>query len=265
MLSDIKKSYEEKASHIENYKTISRNELVDLYIKNESDPKLKEYYLSAIICRYWNSINRYHFNTGGSNIPIEECYDWVIRGVMDALERRPWIDPNSKIYNKKNGQDIAINQCILTSKLMYYQNSNYDKRRINYGLPSVDSILDDGLEGHLPSTEEIELDLANQVIKDAIKNKDYSLAFIVDNISYGDSFKEENNELIFDEKKLLRQLKSIDIKYGKLFAKRFNANPKEVNIAIDQFNNLKTDKLFKKLKYNLLKLRSNPILSKECD
>ncbi|MBO7697142.1 MAG: hypothetical protein J6Y28_04630 [Acholeplasmatales bacterium] len=54
MLDDYKRSYEECANLIKDWKSISSIDLCNNYIKNlNTDSNKAQSYLSAVICRYW--------------------------------------------------------------------------------------------------------------------------------------------------------------------------------------------------------------------
>ena len=55
-LEEIKNTFEIYANYINGWKTMNKNELVNLYIKNEEDEFSRECYYAAIILRYWSII-----------------------------------------------------------------------------------------------------------------------------------------------------------------------------------------------------------------
>lgn len=263
MVSDLKKIYEEKASLISDYKHINKNELVNLYIKNENNPILKEAYLSAIICRYWELINKY-YQQSYTSVSIEECYDWLIRAILYALEHRKWLDPENKLYNDPCAPDKVINRCMLSSRRIFYQASNYAKRTLNYKTTSVEDVMlayGDVFPDEDNSFNEVE-DCTNSLINEAISNDNYFLAFMIDGIAYFDTFKTyDYNDNIkhfdFCERKLAKHLKNLDKNYGDMFSQRFKVDKNNVYKAIEEYNKLSRVKLYNRIHSNMERLRKN--------
>ena len=55
-LEFYRKAHEARASSIEGWKTMNKNDLVNKYIEVEDNAELADAYMSAILCRYWGII-----------------------------------------------------------------------------------------------------------------------------------------------------------------------------------------------------------------
>lgn len=284
MLESYRKPFEELASSkIPDWKKINKNDLINSYIKYEyKDPELAQAYLGAIFCRYWNHIGSLYSKCYTSGVTKEECYSWLVDGVTFCLKDRIWLNPNNKLYGDPNGPDKAMNIDISTYKLIFYQTSNYDCRRVNYGTVNIDKLLSK-VESEvsnstnnnksinwvykLISCKEKDYDYIDSSIKDLIINSfnkgDYFLAFMVDMIChYRDvfivtktkhSYKEE-----FSQKKLTKYIRCLDEKYALNFAFRFNINKdRVVKVVKENMNSLSSGKVRDNIKasLNLLKFK----------
>lgn len=238
MLSDIRRTYEEQANKISDWKHIDKNELINLYILHEND-SLRDVYLSAIILRYWNAINKY-YTSSYKSASIQDCYDWLIHAVLYALKNRKWLDPNNKLYNDPTGPDKVMNRCIASSRLIFYQASNNDVRKINFNLASAEALIEEYGDGAFPSIDDDSLPLVedpvNDIIIKAFNNKDYFMAFMVDRIAHYDVFDATKDDkgytyTEFNPKKLARYMRSMDSNYLTDFTKHFKFNKDEVNAA----------------------------------
>ena len=115
MLTEMKKIYSDQADMIEGWKDKSKTELCNLYIQNENDEMLRNCYFSAIILNYWNKIYTLQANTY-LTATLEDTYQWVVDGILYALEHRKWLDPNNKLYTDPDAPDKVINRRICFMK-----------------------------------------------------------------------------------------------------------------------------------------------------
>lgn len=264
MLRSYRLIYEAKAEKIPKWKTINKNDLINLYLKYESDPVYAEAYLSAIICRYWGLIDKYYAQSCHS-VPVEEVYDWLIRAVLYALKHRKWTDPENKLYNDPAGPDKVINRCMLSSRRIFYQASNYDKRAANYGASSLEKLSEDCGDALMPeittSYENVE-DCAENLIKDYFKRGKFFTAFFIDGIANYESFDKKNprKEYDFNSKKLMRHLNQLDQKYAESFAERFDFDLEIVTNAVAEMRSLTRIKMHNRMRYSTERLKKNKAL-----
>lgn len=254
MLEAYKKAHEDLADLYikENWRTMDKNVLVNKYVEVENNPKLADAYMSAIICRYWNAINKY-YNSSYKVVDAQTCYEWLIQAILWAVQHKKWLEPGNKLQKDPAGPDKVINRCIASVRLGFFQSSNTDKRRQNFGLDSLDGIAEDESKaGLMPSFESEDLDEGtmsiNQLISSAFDKKDYTTAFVVDNIVNYDvfeSFKDDGGVLhsTFNKKKLLRLLRAMNYHYSETFAYLYNKPLDNVTEAVQECTALSRTRL----------------------
>ena len=101
MLNEIKKSLTACARQLSKpYESYTIDELADAYCeasdtKNES---LKNIYISALILRFWYTIDKmYRANTVAPSLEREDFYWWLYEAIEYACKYRGWQDPNKKL------------------------------------------------------------------------------------------------------------------------------------------------------------------------
>lgn len=244
----------------EDWRKMNKNDLVNKYIEVENNPVLANAYMSAIICRYWNSLNNYYLKSYRSVSP-EDCYGWLLNAILWAVKHRKWKDPNNKLYNDPNGPDKVINRCIFSIRMGFYQSSNTYKRKRNFGIYSLESLMEDyGDAVYLPSDDNLSIsDEALSVYnltRSAFTNGDYITAFIIDCIVYGDLFRRSKKKhLKFNKQGLISKLHNLDSNYINHFANTFNLKEEDVESAKKQCSRLSKGKLITAVKHSFKKLR----------
>ena len=73
MLEQEYKTLYTAASSIPNWQTMNKNDLINAYIDNEEDEKLRNSYFAAIMCRYWKNIFKYYAQSKNSGFTVEDC------------------------------------------------------------------------------------------------------------------------------------------------------------------------------------------------
>ncbi len=249
MLNSYKKEYEKCAdlSIKEDWRKMNKNVLVSRYIEVEKNPVLANAYMSAIICRYWGALNKY-YNASYNSVDKFTCHDWLVQAILRAIKKRKWLEPDNKLYGDPNGPDKVINRCIMSERLGFFQSSNTFKRKQNYGNESIEKLQEENPDApNLPCYNPNELDEGtisiNQLISSSFDNKDYTTAFLIDGIINYDVFEKEKMTTgaitsIFNEKKLMRHLRALNITYAKTFADLFNKPVEDVKYAVDEFKSL---------------------------
>lgn len=274
MLDSQKRLYEQKADLLSGWRTMNKNDLVNLYIQHEKDPKLADAYMSAIICRYWGAISKYWARSKNS-VSVEDCYDWLIRSILYALQRRDWLDPNNKLYTDPNAPDKVINRIITSTRLGFFQSSNTHKRKSNYGTRSFEGMLEDNpeTEGDCILMEDLQDEESwwdiKGLVQDAMKKKEYVKALMVDAIAYYDVFDREKGSdgkwyTQFNPKKLSRHLRNAPANYCKTFTEMYGTPKQEVQTALQTCKDLSRTRLYTAIKRNLKALaRSKALLVEE--
>ena len=142
MLEEYKEAYRQKADYIAGWNKLSRSELCRKYIENIDNKDISESYLSAIIYKFWNVAEHNYFTQSYKGLATQQdCYDWNVEGILYALDKHVWDDPNNELYGDPNGPEKAINVTIYGQKLNFYNSLKTYKRQINSGLVSQSSVL----------------------------------------------------------------------------------------------------------------------------
>ena len=233
MLSDIKKSYVECASQIEGWETMNKNDLANLYLDNIDNPVLKEAYFSTLVLRYWGNINKFYSQFYNS-VTVEQCYDWLINGLLYALGHARWRDADTSVYGDPNGPDKVINRCILCEKQAYFQFTNMKKRKANFATSSVEALQEELGDAALPQSnddihEETEVKLYEDLIAKCFDEKKYFAAFLLDRIINFDVFDKKVDEhkithIILSKRKLIKLIHNPDESYKQYFLDRYGVN-----------------------------------------
>lgn len=269
MLEDIKKSYETYAKLLPGWEKMNKNTLVNLYIENEHNED-SEIYFAAIMCRYWYNIGKY-YNQSRNSVSIEECYDWLVHAITYALKHRKWLDPQSSMYNDPAGPDKVINRCIASTRQIFYQASNTDKRKVNFQLESIEKH-EDTYGENMRSRIDLNAIPTYNSEKDAISaakieeivryftNNDMPFAgVLVDAIAYQDTFKEKKISALvstFDlnKKKLTDFVNNIDTSFAEYYSKKYKVKKEIIeNLALNlkKSNSNRLNKLIQKTMYEL--------------
>lgn len=272
MLEKQKLIYEQRADNVvPGWRTANKNDLINKYLEYEhTDRVLADGYMSAIMCKYWRAIDRY-YATSKNSVSVEECYDWLVRSVLYAIKRRPWIDPNNKLYTDPNGPDKVVNQVIKSTRLGFYQSSNTHKRKLNYGTASLDALMEDlGEAAPLPEVDNLhdmiwDMDIRN-FVQDAFKNQEYLLAFMVDGIVNYEVFDHERGQdgymySQFNPKRLSRHIRALSPKYCEQFSKVYGVETSDVVKAAQIVHDFSRVKLKNGLNRNMKLLGRTKALS----
>lgn len=235
MLEEVRKSYTIRAeSVVPNWKELDVNTLCNLYIQHEHNEFERDGYFSAIMLKKWGYIGRHYVNSKASGFSIEQCYDMVCDAVLYILKMRKWLDPNNKLYGDKNGPDKCLNRCIFSARQRDYYLSNRDKRRINFGKVSLDSIMEsvgdhsDLLEDNsedFSSDENLDSNISlKTLVSELFKKHKVLEALVIDNIINDDCFttKSESREMVVEEGVEEYKVYHNNFKLGKLVDNLYN-------------------------------------------
>lgn len=269
MLEDYKESLRACANLIPDWESKGKNELCREYVLHKDDERLRDAYLSAVLCRYWNLISKYHFMSSNVASP-EECYGWLVDSVLCCLTLTSWENPSSSIYNDPNGPDKVINRCMKCARLTYYQFINRKKRRDNFGLLSIDEMAESfGQTVKEPedttSTDRLSEWAIIDYIKDAFGRKDYFTAIMIDCIIHEEVFDTITNETgnsvaTFNVRKLARFISEINSTYINDFASRYKLKVEDVEKAVSYFKDVKTSTLRAKAQTVLERLQHDSFI-----
>lgn len=260
ILQNYYNNFSSVADNIANWRSLSKNELLNLYLEHEHDKNLKESYISAILCRYWGAINKY-YKSSKNSASVEECFEWLTHAIMYALEHRKWKDPNSKLFDDPSGPDKVVNRCIASTRNIFYQANNNDNRKINFGLESIQRLQDDNLSYVLPSVDGFDTDCVNNIFfKDLVKEKfdngKYIQGLIIDGILNANVFEKdkESNTIQFSKKKLAKHLRSFDDRTIDIISVNYKIDREIISEISAEMKKMLGTKLYKIIDYTLVGL-----------
>ena len=195
MLNDTKRDLTFLARKlVKPYESYSIDELADAYCDavDSGNEALKDIYISALILRFWYTIDKmYTSNTVAPSLEHEDFFWWLYEAIEYACKYRGWRDTTKKL----NAQQ-CINKCIETIKLQKYYNLRLDKNKtVNFtvsmdapiggeGDDSTKTVADmleaeESWDDH--SKDDVILLVQNYINRDKIVE-----AILIDNIAFND-------------------------------------------------------------------------------
>lgn len=238
MINDYKKLCYQSAQIIPGWENIDKNELCRLYVK-ERDKDIANGYLSAILYKFWNITESNYYKQKYKLATEGDCIDWTTTGILYALNHHVWDDESNSLYNDPKGPEKAINVCIYSTKVNFYQKIKHHKEKSFYDSLSLDNLMENASDAYyFPCTDEdnISTSLANQLVKEAFLNKDYLKAFVLDGILTMNVFDTEveggDRYTIFSEKRLRKYIRNTDYESCSRFSKIYDVEYKVVVEAL---------------------------------
>lgn len=129
MLHDTKRDLTYLARQLARpYEQYSIDELANAYCDavDNGNKALKDIYISALILRFWYTIDKMHnANTVAPSLEHEDFFWWLYDAIEYACKYRGWQDASKKL----NAQQ-CINKCIETIKLQKYYDLRLDKKKM---------------------------------------------------------------------------------------------------------------------------------------
>lgn len=280
MLNEIKKSLTACARQLSKpYESYTIDELADAYCeasdtKNES---LKNIYISALILRFWYTIDKmYRANTVAPSLEREDFYWWLYEAIEYACKYRGWQDPDKKL----NAQQ-CINKCIETIKLQKYYVLRLDKHKaINYCC-SMETPVGDGngdsdkTIGDILASEEYTDDHSGSevmmLVQDYIDQNKIIEAIMIDSIAFNDvqkhfkktinktdkssSYVEYSSE--FWSYKLIQIVSKLPVTYKDYFLSHYKISEEKLSAILDVIKKANNQKLYRYLRTTLAELRTS--------
>ena len=253
MLDEYRQLYTVQADLIPNWKNIDRNELCRQYVRLQSNEKLQNAYISAIVISFWHILVKTYNKQMVKVLTPEECYECLIDSILGVLKAVPWDDPKQSIYQDEKGPEKAINITFQQNIINLFVASKRHKRRLSNEALSLDSILktSDGTEYSLFSFISDDADnMFNQLFwKDMVtayfRKKEYITAFALDLLLTTPSLiKFENNIYRINVNSLFKVLTSkLDESYCSTFSEIYGVDVKQVDSAFQSIYNLDKPKL----------------------
>lgn len=246
MIREYKQMCYQSASLIPEWKNIDKNDLCRRYVsKLESNDSLSDSYLSAILYKFWNVTEHNYFSQKYKLATEGDCIDWTITGVLRALNQHVWDNPNNILYGDSKGPEKAINVCIYTTKINFYQRIKHQKEKLTYESLSLEAVLENAPDAYCIPIYDADTSLSDYIsviIREAFKRKDYIKAFALDKILNDDVFEQvvEDGKRYsqFSDKKLRKRLRNMNFKYCHSFAYRYNLSEEDVRSSISNIVNL---------------------------
>lgn len=256
------------------YEDYSIDELANSYCKaiDEKDSKNKNIYCSALILRFWYTIDRMYNRCKTINVERHDLLNLLFDCISAACQYRAWQDPE-----RHTNAQACINQVLSTRgvpALVYDANLHKNCR---FGESSIDEVLDDesgATRGDVIADESAEIpgsDDAESMVQTLLSQNKVVEAIIADNIAYKDVFKHEKKTIKYKNEnnvqdryvewssefwpfKLVQELNLIDDKYTKYFLKKYKVDKEKLQSALNVLKNSNNQK-----KYRLLTKSLNSI------
>jgi len=264
------------------YEYYSIDELADAYCDAvDSDNKaLKDIYISALILRFWYTIDKmYKSNTVAPSLEHEDFFWWLYEAIEYACKYRGWRDPDKKL----NAQQ-CINKCIETIKLQKYYDLRLDKHKaVNHcysletplgGEDEAGKTIGDVLESDECIDECYIDDDAVMLIQSYINRNKIIEAILLDNIAFNDvqkhfkkTVKAQNadGELTkyteysseFWPYKLIQIVSKLPATYKNYFMDRYSISEDKLTAILDVIDRANNQKLYRYLRHMLTELRTS--------
>lgn len=264
MLEEYKQLYEENASLIAGWKKMSIPELANKYVDAPNIIE-KEAYLSAIICKYWKYINNHFYKQDIKIASVEDCYDWVLDGICQALEEAAWRDERSTIFNDPKGPEKAIVKCILCTRANFYQYANYDKRKLNYTSYSLDALEEASSDGYyIPYFDEVDSlhEYLSVLVNKYFEVKDYFISFFIDALFNSELTAEDRVEekSFISISKFNRYVQNFTSETALSFSSLYNIDVDKVNRAFEYIKNMPSYRVHANVNRTINILKKDDIL-----
>lgn len=264
------------------YEQYSIDELADAYCdavdnKNEA---LKNIYISALILRFWYTIDKmYKANTVAPSLEYEDFFWWLYEAIEYACKYRGWQDPEKNL----NAQQ-CINRCIDTIKLQKYYDLRLDKRKaVNHSCGLDDPIkvngssdatktIGDVLEADVDLNDCYAEDDAICLVQSYIDRNKIIEAILLDNIAFndvqrhfkktvkrqtesGDTYRYIEHSSEFWPYKLVQIVSKLPDTYKSYFLSRYTISEEKLAAILDIINKANNQKLYRYLRQCLAELR----------
>jgi hypothetical protein len=280
MLNETKKDLTAQARKlIKPYEQYSIDELADAYCDavDNGDKVLKDVYISALILRFWYTIDKmYKANSVAPTLEHEDFFWWLYEAIEYACKYRGWRDPEKNL----NAQQ-CINKCIETIKLQKYYDLRLNKRKVVNLSCSMETPIGDEsgrtigdmleaeecIDDH--SSGDIEL-----LVQSYINNNKIIEAILIDNIVSNDvqkhfkktiktqnyegepiSYVEHSSE--FWPYRLIQIVSKLPTTYKGEFIDRYDISEEKLTAVLDIIDRANNQKLYRYLDKLLTELRTS--------
>lgn len=280
MLGDAKKDFITYARRLERpYEEYKIDELATAYCNavDAGNEWQKNIYISALVLRFWYTINKMYMTNSTLGYSREEFLDVLVDGIYKACEPRyrAWMNPNKKV----NAQQ-CINMCIATKLRERYYFANLDKHRANQNIISLEtplnndsdesaSLMDKIVVADEPEYGSDSLD----IVQDYINQNKIVEAILLDTIAFTESFKrsktavkeyEEDGETHkyieysseFWPYRVVQSVSKLPDDYVVHFSQRYSIATNKLNVALEAIRKASNQKLYRMLDKTLADART---------
>lgn len=264
------------------YESYSIDDLADAYCEavDKQDEVQKNIYISALILRFWYTIDKMHrSNSVAPSLEHEDFFWWLYEAIEYACKYRGWQDPSKGL----NAQQ-CINKCIDTIKLQKYYDLRLDKRKVVNCCYSLDTPIGGDSEdsgktiGEMLESEEYIDDHSSEeiiyLVQSYINRNKIIEAILIDNIVFNDvqkyfkkvikSTDAEGKEIRYTEHssefwpyRLIQIVSKLPATYKNYFMTRYKISEDKLNAILEIINRANNQKLYKYLDRMLTELRAS--------
>ena len=262
------------------YEKYSIDELADAYCdaSDACNETLKNIYISALILRFWYTIDKmYRSNSVAPSLEYEDFFWWLYEAIEYACKYRGWKDPTKKL----NAQQ-CINKCIDTIKLQKYYDLRLDKKKAVNHCCSMDTPLSGDDEGKTIGdlieaegyTDDHSNDNAIALIQSYINRNKIIEAILLDNIAFndvqkyfkktiktknaaGDDIKYVEHSSEFWPYRLVQIVSKLPTTYKTYFMNRYTISEDKLTSILEVIDRANNQKLYKYLRNCLAELKTS--------
>jgi hypothetical protein len=280
MLNETKRDLTFQARRlVKPYEHYSIDELADAYCDavDSGNNELKDIYISALILRFWYTIDKmYRANKVAPTLEHEDFFWWLYEAIEYACKYRGWKDPSKNL----NAQQ-CINKCIDTIKLQKYYDLRLDKRKVVNNCCSMDTPLGDDsgktIADVLENEEHIDdhsNDDAISLIQSYINRNKIIEAILLDNIAFndvqkyykktiktttldGEAIKYVEHSSEFWPYKLIQIVSKLPDSYKRDFMKKYNISEEKLDSILGVIGKSTNQKLYRYLDRCLAELKTS--------
>lgn len=264
------------------YEQYSIDELANAYCDacDANDEQLKSIYISALILRFWYTIDKmYRANTVAPCLEYEDFFWWLYEAIEYACKYRGWRDTTKNL----NAQQ-CINKCIDTIKLQKYYDLRLDKKKTANYCTSMDAPICGGEDdeaktlGDLLEDEDACYDSSTDdtimLVQSYINRNKIIEAILLDNIAFndvqkhfkktikaknadGETYRYTEHSSEFWPYKLIQIVSKLPATYKTSFMDRYNISEAKLTTVLDVIDRANNQKLYKYLRSTIDELRTS--------
>lgn len=265
------------------YEEYSIDELANAYCEavDTSNETLKSVYISALILRFWYTIDRmYKSNSVAPSLEREDFFWWLYEAIELACQYRAWQNPDKKLNAKQ-----CIHKCIATTRLREYYQLRLDKKKtanncISLATPvdgedvGVTRTLQDTLEAEETIEDMIARSSVTMLVQSCINRNKVIEAIIIDTIAFNDTRKKHKRQIKttnaagnpykyteysseFWPYKLVQTINNLPRDYKRDFLQRYKISEEKLATVLGVIEKTPNVKLYQYLRNSISELRAS--------